>query len=206
MAANKDLAEFVQQALTAGHSRSEIQSVLDQAGWSKTEVSEALGAWSQSDFTLPVPMPQVTLTARDFFFYALMFGALLLGAIYLVLLLHGLIDLFFAEKGRWRVSSMRWSISVLIVAAPLYFWMAYRDQVRANSDPALARSIIRKWMIYISLLLAAGTLLGDLMATIYAFLGGDLTGQFLMKAVAVAVVAGLIFLYYRQEIRVEDGS
>ena len=58
-------------------------------------------------------------------------------------------------------------------------------------------------MIYIGLLLAALTMLGDSIATIYALLTGDLTAQFVLKALVVLVVAGGIFAYYLRDLREE---
>ena len=60
-------------------------------------------------------------------------------------------------------------------------------------------------MTYLTLLLSALVLLGDAIAVIYAFLSGDFTGQFFLKAVVVAVVAGFIFLFYLSDIRKGDG-
>ena len=94
MAGNKELAQFVRDALSAGKSRVEIAAVLGQAGWSGQEVSDALAGWADVPFAPPVPRPQPIVTARDIFIYALMFGAFLLGAGYLVGLLHALFDHF----------------------------------------------------------------------------------------------------------------
>ena len=54
-------------------------------------------------------------------------------------------------------------------------------------------------MTYVTLLFAAAVLLGDLVAVIYAFLSGDLTVQFALKALVVAGIAGGIFGYYRRD-------
>lgn len=47
-------------------------------------------------------------------------------------------------------------------------------------------------------------MVGDLIATIYALLNGDLTVQFIAKAALVLLTAGLVFLYYRGELRQGD--
>ena len=46
-------------------------------------------------------------------------------------------------------------------------------------------------------------MLGDSIATIYALLTGDLTAQFVLKALVVLVVAGGIFAYYLRDLREE---
>lgn len=206
MAVSKDLSRFTREALAAGKSREEISKVLQAAGWSPSEVGDALHAWSEEPFSPPVPRPQITVSARDFFVYALTFGLLILGAIYLVQLIHALIDLWLDDRNYRFPANIRWSIAVLVVATPLYLWLTFRERAKLAADPALYRSAIRKWLTYITLLLAAMTMLGDLMAVIYAFLSGDFTLQFFLKAMAVAVVAGLIFLFYLNDIRKGDAA
>ena len=129
---------------------------------------------------------------------------MIIGAIYLVQLIHALIDLWLEERDYRYPGNIRWSIAVLVVATPMYLWLTIRERAKLAADPALYRSAIRKWLTYITLLLAATTLLGDLMAVIYAFLSGDFTFQFFLKALVVALVAGLIFLFYLNDIRKGD--
>jgi hypothetical protein len=75
-----------------GRNRGEINTAMNEAGWTKAEASAALGAWSETSFIPPIPRPQTMVTARDFFIYALTFGVLIFAASYLVILCHQLID------------------------------------------------------------------------------------------------------------------
>ena len=206
MAVSRDLSRFVREALVAGRSREEIAEVLAVSGWSPTEIHDALQAWSETPFTPPVPRPEATVTARDFFFYALMFGLLLIGAIHLVILFHALIDIWIEEPQYRSSSSIRWAMAVLIVAAPLFLWMTVRERRGLAEDPAVRRSAVRSMLIYLTLLASAAVLLGDLISVIYGLLSGELTLQFLLKALVVAVVAGFIFLYYRTDAASEQGQ
>ncbi|MGR3510667.1 MAG: DUF5671 domain-containing protein [Sulfitobacter sp.] len=197
MANRDDLTLFVREALIAGKSRAEISAALLHAGWSAPEVGDALAAWDETPFSPPVPKPRAAVSARDFFVYALTFAVLILGAFNLVVVLQALVDLGFAAQDRAADREIRWGVAVLIITVPLYLWLTFRERRKLAQTPALRRSAIRKWMIHIGLLLAALTLLADLIATVYAFLTGDLTVQFLLKAGVVVVIAGGIFLYYR---------
>jgi hypothetical protein len=201
MASRDELSLFVRDALVAGKSRPDITAALSNAGWSESEIKDALGAWAETAFTPPVPRPVQTVSARDFFVYALTFGVLLIGAINLVIVLQVLVDMLFEDDNYAAVERIRFGVSVLIVTAPLYLWLTVRERRKLVRDPALYRSAIRKWLTYIALLLASATLLGDLIATIYALLTGDFTLQFLLKAVIVGLVAGGIFLFYYNTIR-----
>jgi hypothetical protein len=204
MAVSKELSRFTRDALAAGKTRDEIKSVLAASGWSVSEVADALGAWAETPYAPPVPRPQSTVSARDFFIYALMFGVMVFGAIYLVVLFHALIDIWADAAGYRNARNIRWALAVLIVATPMFLWLTVRERAKLAADPALYRSAIRRWMTYITLLLSAAVLLGDLMATIYAFLNGDFTLQFLLKAAVVGIVAGFIFVFYLGDSRKGD--
>lgn len=206
MAVSKELSRFTRDALVAGKSRADIAEALTQSGWSPSEIADALDAWAETPFSPPAPRPQSTVSARDFFVYALTFGLMFVGAIYLVQLFHALIDLWMEDANSRGTRRIRWAMAVLFVATPFYLWLTYRERQKLALDPALYRSAIRRWLTYIALLGAAMVLLGNLMAVIYAFLSGDFTLQFLLKALVVAGVAGFIFLFYLSDSRKGDST
>jgi len=198
------IAIFVHDALAAGRSRDEISEALARAGWAPNEISDALNSWADSDFSPPVPRPRSYVSAQEAFFYGLMFAALGMTAWHLSSLSFNLIDrwLYLPSDSRFMTRSigqMRWSIASLIVFAPLFLILNARATRDTRADPGKSRSGIRKWFGYITLFLAAISLLGNLMYAIYALLNGDLTARFIAKSVVVAVVAGVIFLYFRKE-------
>jgi hypothetical protein len=49
-------------------------------------------------------------------------------------------------------------------------------------------------LVYLSLLVGGGVLLGDLVAIILAFLNGEITTRFILKAGVLLVVVGAAFL------------
>lgn len=204
MTKSSDLNDFVQSALSAGQSRSDIANALSAAGWAEQEIGRALDAWADSALGLPVPKPQPVASARDFFVYALTFGLLVFGAVNFVILVHELIDVAFQDNTYYH--SIRWAFAAVIVSCPLFFWLSYRDWNASQRDKGLQRSVFRKWMIYLALLGSAAALLGALMAVIYNFLSGDMTLQFLLKILSIGIVAGTIFWYYSLEAKRGDGA
>jgi high-affinity Fe2+/Pb2+ permease len=60
---------------------------------------------------------------------------------------------------------------------------------------------VRRWLTYIALLIAAGTVIGDLIAFLTYFLQGDLTARFVLKVLTVLIVAGSVFWYYLSSLR-----
>lgn len=118
------LARFVEDALKAGRSRAEVREVLASAGWSTAEVDEALASWADIAFTPPVPRPRPYVSAREAFFYTLMFAALALSSWHITALGFDLIDRALpdvTETFRYSdTGSIRWSIAVLAVAFPVF--------------------------------------------------------------------------------------
>lgn len=204
MRPSDQLATFAHDALVAGKSRDEIRAVLHQSGWTENEISEALGAWADVAFPTPVPRPRPYVSAREAFFYGLMFIALAITAWHLVALLHNLIDHWVTDPldpdgDRYALGAARWSISALIVFTPTFLILNRQAATATRADPGKRRSGVRKWFGYVTVFLASISLLGDLVTVIYAFLSGELTLRFILKALVVAGVAGAIFAYFKGE-------
>jgi hypothetical protein len=65
----QELEQFVRDALAKGASRPELQSVLDAAGWPAEQSRNALSAYADVPFVVPVPRPKPYLSAREAFLY-----------------------------------------------------------------------------------------------------------------------------------------
>jgi hypothetical protein len=203
------ISGFVHEALSAGRSRTEIQQALNQAGWTNGEISTALKAWDDTAFLPPVPRPRPFLSAREAFLHGVIFIALVMTAWHLVMLGITLIDYTWLDPGEaqpplHKLSSIRWSMAALIVFFPLFTWLNRRAARARQSDKGLRRSVVRKWVGYVILFLAALALLGNLVFLIFTFLDGEATLKFLAKSAVVAAVSGVIFLYYRAELAEDD--
>lgn len=99
----------------------------------------------------------------------------------------------------YRASLIRYSIASLIVGFPIYFWAIwfwFRSFTLPIGGPEKSESKLSKWLTYIVLLIAGGTIIGDLITVIYNFLGGEYGARFLLKAAVILVIAGLIFGFY----------
>ena len=100
---------------------------------------------------------------------------------------------------------IRYAVSMLIVFFPVYWWAwsSIESDLAANS--AKRRLWIRTCPIYLTLFLAGLMALGDLACLIYYFMSGDLTSRFVLKVVAVLLVAGAVLFFYRDALRREPG-
>jgi hypothetical protein len=67
--------------------------------------------------------------------------------------------------------------------------------------PEKLESSVRKWLTYIALLVAAGIVVGDLIAFLTYFLRGELTARFVAKVGTILFIAGGFLWYYFGSLR-----
>ena len=209
--ADTQLSRFVQDALRAGASRADTESALAKAGWSAEQVRDALAAYAEVDFPVPVPRPRPQLSARDAFMYLVMFGMLYVSAFQLGNLLFQFINMGFPDpldpmsgQQGFIGRQIRGATSALLVAFPVFLFVASRIARRTARDPAQRMSAVRKWLTYLTLFVAACVIIGDLITLVNSVLSGELTVRFVLKVLTVGVIAGSVFGYYLWSMRVDD--
>lgn len=206
------LQVFVKEALDKHISRKQIREKLSQAGWQTDEIDNALAAYLDVDFEIPVPKRKPYLSAREAFLYLMMFLTLYISAVSVGTILFQLINRGFPDlaqnlyEGATIVSAIRSATAALIIAFPIFIlisWLLNRTFVR---DPEKRGSKVRKWLTYITLFLAAGVIIGDLITLVSNLLSGELTVRFVLKVLVVLVIAGLVFGYYLWDLRKEESE
>jgi hypothetical protein len=90
------------------------------------------------------------------------------------------------------------------VAFPILLLLASRLAKEIVRDPTRRTSSVRRWLTYLTLLVAACILTGDLISLIYSLLSGELTVRFLLKVLVVAAIAGAVFGYYLWSLRADE--
>jgi hypothetical protein len=183
--------------------------VLAEAGWSRAQIRDGLARFANVDFAVPVPKPRPELSARDVFMYLLMFAALYLSAYQLGNLAFQLINLAFPDQlspfaNVVAGQKIRWATATLIVAFPVFLFVASRIARDIAEEPARRNSAVRRWLTYLTLFVAATVLIGDTIALIFNLLNGELTVRFVLKAVVVALIAGSGFGYYLWSSKADD--
>ncbi|MDA2923312.1 DUF5671 domain-containing protein [Acidobacteria bacterium AH-259-L09] len=210
MAVADELQDFVKDGLARGLSRAEIENVLLQAGWPQEHVRGALAGFAEIEFPIPVPRPKPYLSAREAFMYLVLFSTLYISAFSLGRLLFQFINQGFPDPAAppFVVESVRrairWSISSLIVAFPVFLYVSRLTGRETRLDRRKRASKVRRWLTYLTLFVAAGVLIGDVTSLVYNFLGGELTVRFILKVITIAVIAGTIFGYYLWDLRLEE--
>lgn len=206
----QDLEWFVREALAKGAGKAEIEAALAQAGWAPEQIRPVLDAYADVRFPVPVPHPRPYLSAREAFLYLLMFMALYWSAWHLGSLLFDLINHAFpdpADAGyaaQWRSRSMRFSAASIIIAFPVFAFVAWLLSRELARSPIKRLSAVRRWLTYLTLFVAAGFLIGDLTALVYNLLGGELGVRFVLKVLVVAAIAGAVFGWYLGDLRREE--
>jgi len=205
-AASEELTPFVREALERGIPRQQIEAALLAAGWPAEKTEAALRAFAEVDFPLPVPRPKPYLSAREAFVYLLLFTTLFLAAFNLGAILFELIERAFPDPAgsEYSPSNLRLALSFVLVSFPIYLWLTLRQHRELERDPAKRSSKVRKWLTYLTLFIAAGFLVGDVVTLIYYFLEGELSVRFLLKVLVVTVLAGIGFGYYLRDLRRDE--
>ncbi len=206
----QQLESFVKEALQSGSARTEIATALEGAGWPKAQIDNALDAFADAAFPVPVPKPRPSLSARDAFLYLVMFSTLYFGAWNLGSLLFSFIDRGFPDptnreyRGGYNDMQQRWSTAAVIIAFPVFFFLAHYIGKQIKRNPFKRLSPARRWLTYLTLFVASATLLGDTTTLIFNLLGGDTTIRFVLKVLVVALIAGSAFAYYLLDLRKEE--
>ena len=201
-----ELTRCVREALSHGASKLDIRSKLLEARWPEDEVDNALDAFADIDFPVPIPRPKPYLSAREAFLYLALFTTLYISAISLGSLVYRFIDRAFpdaatASFGFLELGAVRWSIASLIIAFPIFLLLSRTLYRSIRRDPEKRTSKVRKWLTYLTLFVAGGVLLGDLITVVFSLLGGELTVRFILKSLTVGGIAGSIFGYYLWDLR-----
>lgn len=212
MAISAELLEFVKAGLDRGIPKTQLAEVLRSAGWEQEQVARAVGRYADVDFAIPVPRPSIYVTPREAFMYVLMFATLYLSAYHLGSLLFELINKAFPDAAAQSYelmnadSSIRWAVASIVVSFPVFLHMATLISNELRLDVTKRMSRVRKQLTYLTLLIAAAVLIGDVTTLIYNFLGGELTVRFVLKILTAGAIAGTAFAYYLRQLRADERS
>ncbi len=202
---NEELRRFIKESLERGIDRESIRAVLLEAGWQERDVRSALAAYAEVDFPVAVPRPRPYLHAREAFLYLVSFISLYVFAFSLGAVLFGLIDHTFPDTlHRYRSPASAadaTALAAVIVAFPLYLFLMRRLAVAVAADPERRQSLVRRWLTYLTLVVGAGIILGDIIALLASLLTGDPTVSFFLKVAVVLLIVAPIFGYYLWDMR-----
>ncbi len=148
-------------------------------------------------------------TPRDVFMHLLHVVTLYVSAGSAITLLFQYINLLFPDPlspNHGMADAIRWALSILFVLYPVLVWTGWFLARDIRTNPWKGESKIRKWLLYLTLFLAAVLIIGDVVTLLYNFLQGDLTVPFILKILSVLIVAAAVFWHYLYELKRGPGE
>jgi len=144
-------------------------------------------------------------SAKITFFYLLSLFGLVFAAISSGMILFQVINKLIPDalnySGRFSPEALRFAISAVIVATPVYYWMTSLIQKSLQKEELDKDSQLRKWMTYIIIFVSAVVIIVSLITLINNYLGGDLTSKIALKVLTTIVISGIVLSYYLYNIK-----
>lgn len=109
----------------------------------------------------------------------------------------------YLATGVFDADALKFGIASLAVAFVVYYVVLFLINRKLQRGEIDKNSLVRKFITYIALVAFAAMAVGSLVALLWNFLDGELTGKFLAKALIFLVVSGFFFGFYFWEIRRE---
>jgi hypothetical protein len=204
------LDSFVRECLGRGIPRATIRAKLAEAGWASEEIEAALAEYAEIEFEIPVPRRRAYLSARETFFYLVLFATLYTSAINAGSILFLLIERWLPDP-LWGPDTLlqgaaraRGATAALVIAFPIFLLVSRTVGTMLAREPAKRGSRIRKWLTYLTLFVAAMVLVGNLIVLVQWLLSGEVTARFALKVLVVFLIAGTVFAHYAGDLRREE--
>jgi len=144
---------------------------------------------------------------RDVFLYLLSIVTLVASAVSLGVLFFQYINIYFPDlindyyfSPESYYGTIRQALATLIVIFPVYIWVSRFLKKDIQENPEKLDLKIRKWLLYLTVFVAALVVIGDFVVLINTFLEGELTTRFILKILAIFFVAGSVFSHYYFEL------
>jgi hypothetical protein len=201
---SSEIAAFIEHARGKGMDHATIRILLLSSGWREKDVVEAL---AKTTLDMPIPAPPDTGGAREAFLHLLATAAFYASVAAVLILLFLCVERLLPDPSvsrvyvDWDLTSIRWSLAIVLVAFPAYVLLSRTLLRDMRAHPERSWSGTRRWLTYLTLLLAALALGGDLISLLYRFLEGGLSSRFGLKVAIVFGIAGLSFAYHLLALR-----
>lgn len=146
-------------------------------------------------------------SAKYTFYYllsliALVFTALPVGLIAFEIInrsvLDPLINNYYSSN---RDGVLRFSISSILIAAPIYYYSLYLIKKGFKKEEITLNSSVRKWLTYFIILVSSFVILGVFIGIINSFLSGGLSLKLLLQSLSMFLISGTIFAFYFYDIK-----
>ena len=169
--------------------------------------------------TIPSPVPPAVTSIKsssttmwDAFEHILMFISLYVLAISIALTLKLFIDKWIPgvtksyyylsyETNLLKYTILRGYLAALIVSFPLFAFFFLNIVKRTMANPSMRNIKTRKILIYLTLIVAFIIMLTSIITTVFNFLNGNITLNFILHIIVIITVTGVVVGYYLYQIR-----
>lgn len=142
---------------------------------------------------------------KDVFMHLLMIAMLYVGTFSFISLWFDYINFLFPDALNYYyqgiLDGVLWATATLIVVFPVYILLSWLLGKEMVAEPEKRELRVRKWLVYLTLFIAAIAIIVDVVRLVYNFLSGELTLPFFLKIFVVLLVAALVFGYYLWDVR-----
>jgi Domain of unknown function (DUF5671) len=195
------LLPFVRTAKERGVPDESVVGILRQNGWPERRIYRALSQHYAASLGIAIPVRAGSAeNARDAFLYLLNFIALGFWTVALWQIWHDLVKRRFPDPlsvaGTTLREDIAWQVAIIVVTFPLFLLMHALIQRELARRPELYFSPVRRWLTYLTLVVAAITIVVDAALTIQSWIVGHLTTHFLLDTLGLMLLGGGVFAYY----------
>jgi len=141
--------------------------------------------------------------AQFVFYYLLSLISLAAMALGLAMIVFEVLDKVFIDIGNsyFSMRALKTAFSILLVSSPIYYLCSHLLNKSIRKEELSLESSLRKWLIYLILLVTSIVMLVWLISILNSFLNGEMTIKFILKALTALVISAMIFSYYLYNIR-----
>ncbi len=147
-------------------------------------------------------------TAKYTFLYlisllSLIFTVIAVGNVIFQLINKHIVDVVHAYRSTYSADALKFAISSLLIAAPVYYYSAANINKSLFSGKLEKDAAVRRWLTYLIIFVCGVVVVGWLIAIVYSILDGDLTLKFSLKTLTVLIIAAIVGSYYYRDIKKE---
>ena len=144
--------------------------------------------------------------AKYTFYYLLALIALLFTAIGIGQIVFQIINICIPETtfSYYAIASqaiLRFGISSIIVTSPIFYFLTRRINKDLEKKVLDKDSGIRKWLTYVIIFISSCIAIGFFISILHSFLSGEITTQFIFKALTAIILSAIAFSYYFYDIK-----
>lgn len=209
-----EIVEYISKSKQQKIPEDQIRSQLKNTGWLESDIQKAFDMANTASFPSP-PVPpshKSRVLTSDYgiwitFAHVLLFISLYSLAISIGALLNQFVDIWIPTELTVRTVStfyeftMKISLAALIVSWPFFSLLFLYTTKKTTENPTVRNIRSRKLLIYTTLVITFVILLWSLTQTVYNFLNGSVTTNFLAHFAVTVGISGIIFTYLLNQVK-----